>query len=200
MTDPARAALPTWLVELQSQALKDDPSFSLSEEFRKVHGAKTRGEDPAKTIYNVSDEELEKLRITKAVQGPQLNAIGNRDGPVTHEEQRPSVDVESGDLHQNGGRDLSQHAKLQKRKALTHSLGDSLSMPRKASKVSGSIFAPTEAPFAESSKAGAARKPSSPLERPVASDWSAQVPKSEVETHYDVKVQSDWYVFPSLPT
>lgn len=179
---------PTWLVELHSQALKDCPSFSLSNEFRKINGAMTRGEDPLKTIYNLSDAEIEELPITKRVQGIQLQTTEDRISPSAHETQRPEVP------------DSKQLAKLQKRKASTQSAGKPITMPRKVLKGSESSFAPAEAPIAESSKAGAARKSPPSFDTPVAADWSAQVPKSEVETNYEVKELPKWYVSTSFPT
>lgn len=188
----AASKMPTWLVDLQSQALKECPNFSLSDEFRKIHEAKARGEDPLKTIYHISGEDLEKQSMVKRMTNLQGQAAENRGRPSASGEQRPSVSDEPGDEEARTTRPLT---KVQKRKLSKSPVGRPLKTPQKASKTPQSGFVPAEESVAESSKASAARKPSSALDRPAAEHWwSTEVPKSEVETVYEPKGLPDWYV------
>ncbi|KAF9729063.1 hypothetical protein PMIN06_003312 [Paraphaeosphaeria minitans] len=188
MTDKSKAAskLPAWLIDLQPQAAK------ASDEFWKICEAKNRGEDPMKTIYNISDGALEKLDIFKRVENLQSQATQNQGSPKANEEQRQSVRVEPGEIPKDEVRNSRPLAKFQKRRASKSPVGDSLKTPWKASKTLISSFVPAEKPVAESSKAGAARKPLTSCDRPAAEDRSAEVPKSEVETTYEPKDLPDW--------
>ncbi|OAG01149.1 uncharacterized protein CC84DRAFT_1168288 [Paraphaeosphaeria sporulosa] len=187
MADRSKPAsrLPAWLVDQQSLAAK------ASDEFWKIGQAKNRGDDPMTTIYNISDEALEKLGIFKKVEKLQVEVTESQGRPSAIGEQRQFVSVEPDKIRKNEFRDSRPLAKVQKRKASKSPARDSIE-PRKASRTLNTGFVPAEMPIAESSKVGAARKPSTSLDRPAAEDRSAKVPKSEAETKYEPKDLPEW--------
>jgi hypothetical protein len=60
--------VPQWLHDFESQASKACPSFSLSDEFQHIHEAKQQGEDPLKTVFGISDEDLETYSLSNELQ------------------------------------------------------------------------------------------------------------------------------------
>jgi hypothetical protein len=221
MADKARPELktPQWLHDFQSQASKECPSFSLSDELQNIHGAKKRGEDPLKTVFRISDEDLEKYSLSdelqkiheakkrgqdplktvyrslaeksmvKQVETLRIQSAEHGDRTRVREEQRSSV-IDGAEDEE--ARDAWRRANVQKRKASRSSDGDSLKVSRKARKVSNSAFSPAEEPVAESSKTGVARRPSATLDRPFAEISTAEVINPAVNDVYEPKTLPDW--------
>ncbi|KAL1612875.1 hypothetical protein SLS60_001105 [Paraconiothyrium brasiliense] len=113
--------IPKWLLDWQAEASAQYPDFSLSDEFQKVYEAKARGEDPLKTVYNISDEDLEKHSMCKEVVIRRTRAEDSGVRSRVHEEQRSSVSDEVGDDEARNARRL---AKMQNRKASQPSVND----------------------------------------------------------------------------
>ncbi|KAJ4358340.1 uncharacterized protein N0V89_002922 [Didymosphaeria variabile] len=177
---------PKWLLDWQAEASEQFSDFSLSDEFQKIHEAKARGEDPLITVYHVSHEDLEQF---SEVSYQWNKPTESGDQLRVREEHRSSMSDEVGDDEARNARRL---AKLKTRKASQSSVGDARKATRNEIKSSASGFAPPEETIAESSKAGAARRPSASLHTPTAGTSTAEVEKTEVKTLYEPKAPPDW--------
>lgn len=134
---------------MQARASKEHPNFSLSDECQKIYEAKARSEDPLKTVYHVSDEDLGKLTMANKVANLQIQAVETEEQPRLRKAKQPLIGDKMGD---DETREARRYSKGRKRKASESSVGGALRASRNATKASKSATTPAEETIAESSR------------------------------------------------
>jgi hypothetical protein len=123
--------VPQWLHDFESQASKACPSFSLSDEFQHIHEAKQQGEDPLKTVFGISDEDLETYSLSNELQklhdnkkegrGPSKTVYRNS---TKNFEKNPMVkQVENLQIQTTEDRDHT-HVREEQRSSISDEAGD----------------------------------------------------------------------------
>ncbi|KAF1974133.1 hypothetical protein BU23DRAFT_118061 [Bimuria novae-zelandiae CBS 107.79] len=164
---------PQHLKDAYAQALKNLPNFSISDQYQRISEAKARGEDPMKTVYQYSDEEI----ATSRKQIHDRLAERKKEGVLWEVPERPmSVSDEEED---DQARDARRQAKSDKRKGAELSVGSASNVaPAFTGRSRSATVSSTEGLLAESPQPTIGRTPPNMLHAAAATAATAEQPKA----------------------